>query len=83
MQTQEQTPSKSNYDAVIVGGGSAGVAAAIACAREGLDTLLIVRGSELGGNISQCLVHSISGLYLISGDVVPHPANGGFALEFT
>ncbi len=83
MQTQEQTPTKLNYDAVIVGGGSAGVAAAIACAREGLDTLLIVRGSELGGNISQGLVHSISGLYLISGDVVPHPANGGFALEFT
>ena len=83
MQIQEQIPSKSKYDAVIVGGGAAGVAAAIACAREGLDTLLIVRGSELGGNVTKDLVHSISGLYLISGDVVPHPANGGFALEFT
>jgi hypothetical protein len=83
VQTQEQIPVKSEYDAVIVGGGSAGVAAAIACAREGLETLLISRGSELGGNISQDLVHSISGLYLISGDVVPHPANGGLALEFT
>ncbi len=83
MQTQEQIPVKSEYDAVIVGGGSGGVAAAIACAREGLETLLIVRGGELGGNISQDLVHSISGLYLISGDVVPHPANGGLALEFT
>ena len=83
MQIQEQLPAKSNYDAAIVGGGAAGVAAAIACAREGLDTLLVVRGGELGGNISKDLVHSISGLYLISGDVVPHPANGGFALEFT
>jgi len=83
VQTLEQISLKSNYDAVIVGGGSAGVAAAIASAREGLETLLLVRGSELGGNLSQDLVHSISGLYLISNDVVPHPANGGLALEFT
>ena len=83
MQTEEEISVKSNYDAVIVGGGSAGVAAAIACSREGLETLLLVRGSELGGNLSQDLVHSISGLYLISNDVVPHPANGGLALEFT
>lgn len=40
-----------NFDAVIVGGGSAGVAAAIACARHGSRTLLIEAGTSIGGDL--------------------------------
>lgn len=45
-------------------------------------TLLIERGPVPGGNVASALVHSICGLYIISPDIIPRPANGGFALEF-
>ena len=37
------------YDAVVVGGGTSGVAAAIASARAGANTILIERLGTLGG----------------------------------
>lgn len=40
---------KSNYDVVVVGGGIAGVAAAVASARKGAKTLLIEKQINLGG----------------------------------
>jgi len=70
------------FDVVVVGGGSAGVAAALGAARAGCSTLLLERSSRLGGNVAQALVHSICGLFEISDGGRPRLANGGFALEF-
>lgn len=46
-----------NYDVVVVGGGFTGVAAAIAAAREGLDTIIIESAGALGGAATNCLVN--------------------------
>lgn len=40
---------KKNYDVIVLGGGTAGVIAAIAAARNGADTLIIEKNSYLGG----------------------------------
>ena len=37
------------YDVIVVGGGFAGVAAAIAAGREGLKTLILEKNQNLGG----------------------------------
>jgi len=72
-----------SYDVVVAGGGSAGLAAAVASARLGARTLLIERNGLLGGMAGAALVHSICGLYrLPQGDAGPVLANGGFAAEF-
>jgi hypothetical protein len=70
------------FDLIVAGAGTAGVAAAITAARSGHRTLLVTRRSVLGGNSGDLLVHSMSGFYRTSPDVIPLPANGGFALEF-
>lgn len=72
-----------NFDVVVAGGGSAGLAAAVAAARIGAKTLLVERNGLLGGMASAALVHSICGLYrLPKGDGAPVLANAGFAAEF-
>jgi hypothetical protein len=70
-------------DVLVAGGGSAGIAAAVAAARMGARTVLVERHGFLGGMAPAALVHSICGLYrLPSGDSGPEPANEGFAKEF-
>ena len=44
------------YELVVVGGGFAGVAAAIAAARAGVEVLLVDKGNCLGGAAVNCLV---------------------------
>ena len=44
-----RTPVTHRADVLVVGGGSAGVAAAVAAAREGADTMLVERYGYLGG----------------------------------
>ena len=55
-------------DVVVVGGGSAGLAAAIASARAGARTVLIERYGFFGGNATAAWVGTICGLYRKSPD---------------
>jgi hypothetical protein len=70
------------FDVAVVGGGCAGIAAALAASGSGAHTLLVEREDTLGGNVSQALVHTLCGLYLAaeSGDALP--ANPGLPQRF-
>ena len=57
-------PDATSCDVAVIGGGSAGVAAAIAASRSGARTVLVERERSLGGNAAHALVHTICGLYL-------------------
>ncbi len=67
-------------DVAVVGGGSAGLAAACSAASTGAKTLLIERSGMLGGIASLSLVHSICGLYRLDSN--GEYANEGFPVQF-
>lgn len=69
-------------DVLIAGGGSAGLAAAIAAARAGARTLLVERHGSLGGMATAALVHSICGLYHQRPEPEALYAHPGFPTEF-
>ncbi|MDR1868860.1 MAG: NAD(P)/FAD-dependent oxidoreductase [Treponema sp.] len=52
---------KASYDVAVIGGGPAGLAAALAADGRGAKTLLIERGANLGGILKQC-IHNGFGL---------------------
>ena len=54
---------KGEYDVLVAGGGPAGLAAALAAAREGARTLLVERHGFLGGMGTAGLVGSFCGFY--------------------
>ncbi len=55
-------------DVAVVGGGPAGIAAALAASASGAATVLVERDPALGGNATHALVHTICGLYLQDTD---------------
>ncbi len=68
-------------DVAVIGGGSAGLAAAVTAARSGARTLLIERHGFLGGMGTASLVHTFCGLYLLRDEPGAVLANPGFATE--
>lgn len=75
-----EVPVRYEPDVVVVGGGSAGVAAAVSAAREGASTLLIERAGCLGGVMTVTSLGGICGLYsLVDGE--PLQMVFGFAEE--
>src|SRR5215510_6225469 len=67
------------YDVVVVGGGAAGLAAAVASAHAGAHTALVERYGFLGGMATAGMVSTICGLYHTSSSGPPEPLNAGFA----
>lgn len=66
-------------DVVVIGGGSAGVAAAVAAARSGARVILIERYGYLGGAGTASLVHTFCGLYRLDENL--KTANPGLPTE--
>ena len=71
-------------DVIVVGGGAAGVAAAVTAAREGLDVTLIERYGFCGGGAVAGLSGTVCGLYEATDDRTQPPKQivFGFADEF-
>jgi len=70
------------YDVVVVGGGAAGLAAAVAAGSAGARTALVERYGFLGGMATAGMVSTICGLYHDSPSGSPEPLNEGFAETF-
>jgi FAD dependent oxidoreductase len=78
---EERVPLLAEADVIVVGGGSAGTAAAITAARAGLRTVLVDDSPFLGGMSTGGCVGTFCGFYYreTSGDLVR--LVGGFAAE--
>lgn len=70
----------SRADVLVLGGGSAGIAAAVAAARAGARTILVERHGFAGGMGTASLVHTFCGLYRAGGEAAVL-ANPGLPAE--
>jgi hypothetical protein len=74
---RRKVPILAETDVLVVGGGPAGISAALAAAREGVDTMLVERYGCFGGVITQTMVGTIAWYrYAKTVDA------GGIGLEF-
>ncbi len=69
-------------DILVLGGGTAGIAAAVAASRKGLKVTLIERNSFLGGKATAAEVGTVCGLYHYSKTGTSEYIVKGFAREF-
>ncbi len=74
------TPVRHEVDVLVVGGGSAGLIAAVAAARQGASVLLVEQNGFLGGTLTMTTVGSVCGLYAVSDEEVT-PIIGGIGAE--
>src|SRR5947208_4073362 len=69
-ESARQTPVFGEYEVVVLGGGPAGIAAAVAAARAGRSTLLLERYGFLGGMGTAAGVTNFCGLHAnVHGDI--------------
>ena len=67
-----------SYDIVIIGGGPAGLAAAVSAKKNGIDSILILeRDRELGGILNQC-IHNGFGLHTFKEELTGPEYAGRF-----
>ena len=81
--TKKQTKTRGNliYDTIIVGGGPAGLAAAIAAKQNGLKNVLILeRDNRLGGILLQC-IHNGFGLHYFGEELTGPEYAGRFVSQ--
>jgi hypothetical protein len=69
-------------DVLVLGAGSAGIAAAVAAAQRGLRVTLVERGSFAGGKATSAEVGTVCGLYQFSKTQKASYVVRGFAREF-
>ena len=65
-----------NYDVVIIGGGPAGMAAAVEAKKNGAEVLILERDNRLGGILNQC-IHNGFGLHYFKEELTGLQENGG------
>ncbi len=82
LEPERRTPVTEEVDVLVVGGGTAGVAAAVAAARAGAKVSLVEKYGFLGGMGSAAWPATLCGLYYLDADRTPTFVNGGFAQEF-
>lgn len=66
-------------EVVVVGGGAAGLSCALAAAAVGANVVLLEKTAELGGTVTQSLIHTIGGLFDDQGEFL----NPGLPIELT
>jgi hypothetical protein len=71
-----------NPDVLVIGAGSAGVAAAIGAVDAGASVVIIEKNTFSGGNATAAYVSTVCGLYYRSQEDYPKPVHHGFPLMF-
>ncbi|MEY8839945.1 FAD-dependent oxidoreductase [Cribrihabitans sp. XS_ASV171] len=61
-EAEKKTEIREHVDVLVVGGGSAGIAAAVSAARSGANVMLVERMGFLGGTLTSVTLGSICGL---------------------
>lgn len=69
-------------DVLIIGGGAAGVAAAVGASEEGASVVLLEKNGFLGGKATAAYVGTVCGLYYRSENHEPRFVNRGFPMQF-
>ncbi|HSZ24165.1 MAG TPA: FAD-dependent oxidoreductase [Cytophagaceae bacterium] len=69
-------------EVLVAGGGSAGIAAAVAAARKGANVVLLEKNSFLGGKATAANVGTVCGSYLRSHNPVSTYIDNNFVIEF-
>ncbi len=82
LERERQTPVSEEVDVLVAGGGTAGLAAAVAAAGAGARVSLVERYGFLGGLGVSAWTGTVCGLYYLDAERTPVFVNGGFAQEF-